>query len=259
MSVELTQRRHGGGVAKGAALNEASAFLRSVSALLDRVEYRRCDSGEDLEAIYRLRYKAFKTHGLLAESGDNLMVDRLDDAPNCYRFGAFIDDQLVSTIRVHHLTLGEPYAPVMTVFDDLLTPRLRRGETFIDPSRLAVDPEWSASNRALPYVTLRLAVIANAFFDTTSCVCMIRDDHTAFYKRIFGSTQVGEPRPYPPFTVRVMLYESNCAINMRKTVERFPFFRSSPMEQRMLFAKPTRGELAPLTILPTVKYAREAA
>ena len=31
------------------------------------------------------------------------------------------------------------------------------------------------------------------------------------------------------------------------------------MEQRMMFARPARGELAPLTILPTAKYYRDAA
>ena len=36
-------------------------------------------------------------------------------------------------------------------------------------------------------------------------------------------------------------------------------FKSTPMEQRMLFAKPAFGELAPLTILPTAKYMRDAA
>jgi hypothetical protein len=31
------------------------------------------------------------------------------------------------------------------------------------------------------------------------------------------------------------------------------------MERRMMFGRPLRGELAPLTILPTAKYYREAA
>jgi hypothetical protein len=31
------------------------------------------------------------------------------------------------------------------------------------------------------------------------------------------------------------------------------------MEQRLMFGKPLRGELAPLTILPTAKYFRDAA
>src|SRR5690606_32580367 len=154
-----------------------------------------------------------------------------------------------------HLTHAVPVSPVMTVFGDRLMPRLAAGETFIDPSRLAVDPELSSStNRLLPYATLRLAVMANEYFQATSCVSMIRAEHAAFYNRIFGSAAVGTPRIYPPFTFPAFLYESRCDENLVKTLERFPFFRSTGVERRMMFAKPAPGELAPLTVLPTAKY-----
>jgi hypothetical protein len=238
---------------------QRSLFLRNVLDLLDRVEYRRCESGEDLEAIYRLRYKAYRRHGFLSESPDQMMFDDLDSAPNCYRFGVFIDGELVSTVRIHHLSHAQPYGPIMTVFGDSLRSRLLRGDTFVNPTLLAADPDSTAGERALPYLTLRLAVIANTYFNSTNCVCVIRQEHTAFYHRIFGAVQVGEPRPYPPFTVPVVLYDSDCSINMERTLERFPFFQSTALERRMLFAKAETGELAPLTILPTAKYFREAA
>lgn len=237
-----------------------SAFSRSVMDLLERVEYRRCESGEDLEAVYRLRYKAFHSHGLLDMIVEQKLVDHLDESPNCYSFGVFMDNELVSTVRLHHLTKEVPAAPIMTVFGDRVMPRLARGETFIDPSRLSIDPDLTSSaNRALPYVTLRLAVIANAYFDTTSCVSMIRGEHAAFYHRVFGSVQVGTPRFYPPFTMPIYFYESRCDKNMARTIERFPFFRSTAFERRMLFLRPVQGEPVPLTILPTAKYFKDAA
>lgn len=237
-----------------------TAFSRSVMDMLERIEYRRCESGEDLEAVYRLRYKAFHSHGLLDTILDGKLVDHLDETANCYSFGIFMDGQLVSTVRLHHLTHATPMAPIMTVFGDRLMPRLAAGDTFIDPSRLSIDPDLTSSaNRSLPYVTLRLAVMANEYFDTTSCVSMIRAEHTAFYQRIFGSAPVGAPRLYPPFTMPIFLYEARCDENMQPTLDRFPFFHSTPGERRMMFAKPAKGELAPLTILPTAKYWRQAA
>lgn len=238
---------------------EPSAFDRNVSALLERVEYRRCDTGEDLEAIYALRYKAYRAHDLVPEASEHLFYDKLDDAPNCYRFGVFLDGQLASTVRIHHLTRVNPFSPAMSVFDDVLRPRMLRGETFIDPSRLAADPDLGSTYRALPYVTLRLAIAALNFFDSTSCLFMIRDEHQAFYKRTFAATQVAAPRPYASVNVLGILYESKCDENMAKTIKRFPFFHSTPLEQRLLFAKPHVGELAPLTIHPTAKYYRDAA
>ena len=29
--------------------------------------------------------------------------------PNCYRFGIFIDGQLVSTLRIHHVSAEDPF------------------------------------------------------------------------------------------------------------------------------------------------------
>lgn len=236
-----------------------SAFDRSVASLLERIEYRRCNSGEDMEDIYRLRYKAYRAHGLVDEIASMSMRDDLDEAPNCYRFGVYLDDELISTVRLHHVTHAEPYSPSMTVFGDLLKPRLARGQSFIDPGRLAVDPDIGSSIRVMPYITLRLAVVANSFFDTTSTICMIREEHQAFYKRIFNSEQVATPRPYASVNVMAILYESNCEKNLESIYERFPFFRASSLEQRLLFARPRRGEPAPLTILPTRRYFREAA
>ncbi|WP_245453398.1 N-acyl amino acid synthase FeeM domain-containing protein [Aquibium carbonis] len=241
------------------AASGGSAFADNVAALLERVEYRRCEKGEDLEAIYRLRYKAYRNHGTVPPTAERVTTDRFDDAPNCYMFGVWIDNELVSTVRLHHLTAEQPYSSVMDIFGDLISPRLERGETFINPTMFAADPYYATIYRALPYVTLRLAVVANSYFDTTSCICVIRDDHTAFYKRVFGSVQVGEPRPHPSFSVNVMLYDSPCAINMQPTLERFPFFRSTALERRLLFGQSAKGEVGSLTILPTARYMKTAA
>lgn len=237
-----------------------SAFSRNVMSVLDRIEYRRCDRGEDLEAVYRLRYKSFKRHGLLlSEASDQKMVDALDEAPNCHKFGVFMNGDLVSTVRLHHLSRETAGSPAMTVFSDVLQPRLDRGETFIDPSRLSVDPDLVGLHRVLPHITLRLAFIANIHFGTTACIFMIREEHTAFYARNYHATPIGRPRPYPPFTMPIYLYETRYDLNMRRTIERFPFYYSTPVEQRMLFAAPKAGQPAPLTVLPTAKYLQHAA
>lgn len=238
---------------------EANAFVRNVSEVLERTEYRRCESGEDLEAICRLRYKAYHANGFVNEAPDQMTSDAMDDLPNCYRYGVFIDGELVSTVRIHHITREEPHGPVMSVFSDVLEPQLERGATYVNPSLLAADPTQTRIHRVLPYVTLRIALAANYWFDSTGCICLIRREHTSFYKRVFLQEEVAEPRTYPPFTVPVMLYNTNIARDLAAIVRRFPFFGSTEMERRMLFAKPGPGELAPLTILPTARYHRMAA
>jgi len=235
-----------------------SAFDKSVLAVLERLEYRCCDSGEDLEAIYRLRYDSYLRAGMVRPDASRMVADRFDELPNSYRYGIFHDGELVSTLRLHYVSAKYPLSPSTEVFGDVLAERLAMGETFIDPSRFAADVGWSSTLRVLPYVTLRLAVVACKFFNPTYCLTAIKEEHAAFYSRIFRSELAVAPRSYPGLTVPVHLLQSRCSENLDKTIERFPFFASTAFEQRMLFQRPGIG-LSPLTVLPTAKYLARAA
>jgi hypothetical protein len=237
-----------------------SSFARNVLALLERTEYRRCDTGDDLEDVYRLRYSAYRMNDLVAENPDHIVHDPFDDLPNCYRFGVFIDGHLVSTIRLHHVSAACPKSPSTSVYPDILLPRLAAGESFIDPSRFAADREWSRVYPQIPYLTLRLAGMACFYFNAPYCISMIRQEHVAFYKRVYRSRAIGDARPYGGvINCFALLYQADVLAIQDESFARFPFFKSTPMEQRLMFCKQGRGELAPLTILPTAKYFLDAA
>jgi hypothetical protein len=239
---------------RDAAQNQQSAFVSNIFSVLERTEYRRCESGEDLEDIYRLRYKAYRRTDMVSDISEGLITDALDDLPNCHRFGVYIDGTLVSTLRLHHVTAQDTTAPSTIVYPDILMPRLAAGETFIDPSRFAADPDWTKAYPQIPYLTLRLAGMACMHFETPYCLSTIRPDHGGFYRRIYHSELIGELRDYPGLNYQVVLYQADVDAIRLRSFARFPFFRSTPMEQRMMFGRP-EGELAPLTILPTARYA----
>lgn len=238
---------------------KTSSFVHHVESLLARTEYRRCDKGEDLEDIYRLRYKAYRSNDMVPDSENQTISDELDEAPNVYRFGVYVDQRLVSTLRIHHVTLETPLSPSTKAFGDIVHPMLERGDSFVCPSRFASDPDWTRIYPQLPYVVLRLAPMACFHFAAPFGLSTVREDHAGFYKRIYYSEQISEPRSYPGVYNRVVLYRTNAHANKERFFRRFPFFKSTPMEQRLLFSRPAGGELGPLTILPTAKYYREAA
>lgn len=240
-------------------IGATSGFVQNVFSLLERTEYRRCDSGEDLEDIYRLRYKAYRSNDMIPDTIDHRIHDELDEAPNVYRFGIYIDGILLSTLRIHHLTRATPLSPSSKAFGDIVHPLLEAGDTFVCPSRFASDPEWTRSYPHLAYVALRLASMACFHFQAPYGLSTVREDHAGFYKRIYYSEPLSAPRSYPGVYNRVVLYRTDAHQNKERFFARFPFFRSTPSEQRMLFAKPAHGELAPLTILPTAKYLDHAA
>ncbi len=237
----------------------ASPFVRNVLNLLEQIEYRHLDRGEDFEDVCRLRYNSYVQSGMMSPNAARAVRDSFDELPNSFVFGIYYDGHLVSTIRLHHVTDRFPLSPSTDVFAKELMPRVAAGESFIDPSRFAADMEWSSSLRVIPYLTLRLAVLACKHFNPTFCLTAVKEDHASFYRRIFRSEEAAEPRTYPGLIVPVHLYESRCSDNMEDTIERFPFFRSTEFERRMLFERPMGGELAPLTVLPTAKYWKEAA
>ncbi len=237
----------------------ASSFVKNVQTLLERTEYRRCDKGEDLEDIYRLRYKAYRSNDMVPDSETHTIHDDLDETPNAYRFGVYVDQRLVSTLRIHHVTRSMPWSPSTKAFGDIVYPMLDAGDTFVCPGRFASDPDWTRIYPHLPFVTLRIATMACFHFDVPYGLSTVREDHSGFYKRMYPSERISEPREYPGVYNRVVLHRINTRENQEQYFARFPFFKSTPMERRMLFSPPASGELAPLTVLPTAKYYHKAA
>ncbi|MDV6225486.1 hypothetical protein R2G56_04230 [Nitratireductor aquimarinus] len=238
---------------------KSSSFIDGVMALLERTEYRRCDTSEDREEIFHLRYRSYHAHGFVPETEGQIVKDDLDDLPNCYNFAVYIDKRLVSTVRLHQIDHDNPLGPVTKGFGDIMLPHIDDGETCINPSMLAADPDIAREYRALPYVSLRLVIAAYEYFHSTYCACLIRQEHTAFYRRIFGARQMSPERAYPPISIPLMLFGGICSKEFGPIVERFPFFLSTKSEQRLLFERPAPGQVAPLTVLPTAKYLLDAA
>lgn len=241
-----------------AARREISGFSASVMRFLESIEYRRIDNADDLEDIARLRYKAFTMVGLAPQTG-SLLIDDLDFKPNAHVMGIFFDEQLVSTIRVHHVTAEHRDSVAVAHFPDVMHPLLDAGKTFIDPVRFAADPEIMREYPALPYLTLRVATMATVYFDVDFCLSVIKPNHRAFYKRVFNSVELTEPRYFERYKSNIELHGANAHELKRTLFERYAFFQSQPYERKLMFAPREELGLPPLTILPTAKYAVERA
>lgn len=236
-----------------------TAFSRNVLGIMEDIEYRLCESGEDLEDIFRLRYNSYLATGLLGANTSHMIVDSYDDMPNSYNYGVYYEGNLVSTIRLQHVTREFPNSPSIKLFHDVLEPRIAAGETFIDPGRLAADLEWSSTLKVLPYITSRLAMLACHYFNVSACLQTIRGEHAAFYKRVHAAEPLVQGREYPGLNCLADLWQSPCPLMWEQGMARFAFFRSTPLEERMLFTRSHGTYKAPLTILPSARYLSHAA
>ena len=65
----------------------------------------------------------------------------------------------------------------------------------------------------------------------------MRAEHQAFYRRVFGHRLICDPRHYPSLTKPISLMALDYAMARERVVQRYPFFRSTFFERRMLFAR----------------------
>ena len=211
------------------------SFADGVAGLLDRIDCRLAENEADREAIFRLRYQAYLREGAISPRLSKIFFDPYDDTDNVWLFGLYLDDALASSIRIHVASRKHPRFPSLDVFADLLQPELDAGRVIIDPTRFVTDRNLSRLHRGLPHLTLRLCWLAAEYFNAEHFLVAIRTEHQAFYRRTFQHRLICSPRPYPllakPISLMTVYYPS-VADDVHR---RYPFFRSSFFERRMLF------------------------
>ena len=222
--------------------DNSSAYRLSdrVSLLLDKIDCRLADTSEQREAIFRLRYQAYIREGAISQNSRGTFSDPYDEKGNGYLFGFYIDGGLASSIRVHVASKKHPEFTSREVFSDYLEPELDAGKVIVDTTRFVTDEAFSRLYRALPYATMRVAGMACEYFNADQLLAAVRTEHQAFYRRVFHHHLVCEARPYPGLTKPLSLMTVHYPTFVDEVHQRYPFFRSTLVEQQMLFG---RGQL----------------
>jgi hypothetical protein len=211
------------------------SFSDRVAQLLDKIDYRLIETDDERDEIYRLRYDAYLREGAITPNFSRRFSDQYDETDNVWLFGLYIDDNLASSIRIHVASQDNPVFPGLKVFSDILEPELQAGKILIDPTRFVTDKHYSKLYPGLPYVTLRLCWLAAEHFSADHFLVAIRTEHQAFYKRTFMHELICDARPYPTLTKPISLMTVNQAHVAEQVHRRYPFFRSTYFERRMLF------------------------
>jgi hypothetical protein len=224
--------------------------------VMEHIEYRQVVTPEDFENISQLRSRAFDSHTIYSRKLNGDAVDDSDRWPGVRVFGMYYDGELVSTLRIAHVTPENQDCQAVRIFPEVLKPLLDQGQTFIDPSRFAVDEELSREVPGLALLTLRIAFMATAHFKVNACLGLVTVDHVPFYRRVFRSTVIAGPKQCKGFAVPLVLFAS--PLREGEICQRYPLFYSTEMERKMLFETPAM-QMPPLTVLPTAKIAMLAA
>jgi len=215
-----------------------TSFPDHVAWLLDRMDCRRADTDEQREPIYRLRYQAYMREGTITPNATETFSDPYDSVGDVYHFGLYIDGELSSALRIHVISRDNPISPSFEVFSDVLQPEVDAGKVIIDTTRFVTDEKFSKLYRGLPYATLRPSWLAGRYFGADHSLAAVRAEHQSFYRRVFNHRLIAPPRPYPHLAKPICLMTIQYQTAAEQVQRRYPFFRSTLFERRMLFERP---------------------
>jgi N-acyl-L-homoserine lactone synthetase len=240
------------------ALRSQEDFASRLGAFAQAVEIRRANTEEEREEIFRLRYNAYRREGAIEANFGHLFSDRFDAVENVFLFGVRLEDELVSSIRIHVATEQFPDSPTVTAFPDILMPELAAGNVIVDPSRFVADRDASRDHPELPYVTARVAVVAMQYFNADIGAVAVRPEHRAFYRKVFAFTPIAPPREYHGLTVPLGLMMARQDEVRDRVLGNYPFLRSTLAERAQLFGPLSDARFGKTGSAPTGKAAATA-
>ncbi len=223
----------------GPATQTRSRFFGRGLELLEQVDYRLAETEADKDEIYRLRYRAYINEGAIEPNRKRRIADRFDEISNSWIFGVYFEGALASSIRITVASPENPVSPSLDVFPELLRPELALGKVIVDPTRFVADPSRGKRFPELPYMTLRLAYIACAYFNADIGLATVRAEHQAFYRRVFMHKSLTSPREYPGLTKPICMMAVDYPSMRDRVLTRYPYLQSTCVERRMLFERAT--------------------
>ncbi len=218
-----------------AFVRSEQGFAERVRSVIDAVDYRQAITDDEKEAIYRLRYNGYLWEKAILPNFGRRLSDRFDDLDNTWIFGVYVHGQLASSIRITVASAAHPQSPALETFPDVIGHEIAGDKILVDPTRFVVDREMSRLYPDLRYATTRIAVMAAEYFGADLLLASVRAEHQPFYHRTFGHEVLCEARHYPTLVKPLSLMAANFPNTREAMLARYPFFRSTYFERRMLF------------------------
>lgn len=196
---------------------------KQVIEALKHSRYKVLTDSQDLEEIYRLRYKCYRAERAIAENEQGIMADAFDETANCVHVAIEMGGEILASVRLHLVSKLTLISPTLEVFPELLDDR-KRGQTILDPTRFVIDPAARKKRVPLHFMALRIPFLATMFYDIDLALAPVRAEHTAFYRRYLGYELTMKPRSYPGLKKPVHLLTANVREQRDSVLARLPFF-----------------------------------
>jgi hypothetical protein len=222
---------------------------------MERVTYRTATAQNEKEAIYRLRYMAYLREAAIAPNLTGMFHDPFDETDNVWIVGMYVDGELASSIRMHVADKERDPFPATTVFGDVVRPLLRRRLILVDPTRFVTRLDFSRRFPEMPYLTVRPGWMTGEYFHADYILATIRNEHQAFYRKVFGHEPWCGAREYPTLKKKVACMGLDYATMRDRVHARYPFYESTIAEREALFGVSSNPQASSKRANVTWEYA----
>ena len=180
-----------------AFVDAGSSFADRGLELLEKLEYRRADTDEEREEIFRFRYHCYLDEEAILPNPEERFTDHYDELGSTWLIGVYLEGRIVARCASAWPRQSSPNCR-------RCGPSAKRSSRCSTPARSSstrrastVDRSVSREHPHLPYLTARIGWLAGEYFQADTILATLRGEHQAFYRRVFNAKVVCEPRHYP--------------------------------------------------------------
>lgn len=190
--------------------------------------YKVLTDAQDLEELYRLRYKCYRAEQSIASNERRTMTDPFDESANCVQVAVTLDQRILAAVRLHLVSRLCLTSPTLEVFPEILKDTVP-SQTILDPTRFVIDPSARKQRVPLHFLALRIPFLATMFYDIDLALAPVRAEHSAFYRRYLGYEPAMQPREYPGLKKPIHLLTAKVKEQRSAVLARTPVF--GPVEE----------------------------
>lgn len=192
------------------------------------------DWQSDREALYRLRYRAYRASGWLPENSNGRYHDAYDDLPTTVNLGVYDGRHYVGALRLC-FSLDEATGetlPCAPHYPEIAQVRQCHRGPIVEISRLAVEPRLDKlAFKTTIYGTLvRAGCLVYEAAGATYVLVATHQRLQTFYKRMLGFAPLAGPAPYPPGNAPIVMLGADIAKARQQRQGRNAFFSFSSEE-----------------------------
>lgn len=196
---------------------------QQVIEALKLYRYKVLTDSQDLEELYRLRYKCYRAEQSIASNEREIMTDAFDESANCVHVAVTLDEQILAAVRLHLVSRLCLTSPTVEVFPEILE-QTAPTQTILDPTRFVIDPSARMQRVPLHFLALRIPFLATMFYDIDLALAPVRAEHAAFYRRYLRYESTMQPRDYPGLKKPIHLLTAKVKEQRQAVLARTPVF-----------------------------------